>query len=84
MVDADQAFKVIEQMEAQSPGKLEDEARAIRMELGMLRRFFDCWEALHAIPNDKEHRRKSEQAAQLLVDTAHAVRRFRSLGGKIE
>jgi hypothetical protein len=55
-------------------------ADALRMECDMLRRFFDCWENLHAIPNEHKNKHKSEQAAQLLVDTAYAIRAFRAGG----
>ena len=48
-----------------------------QVELEMLRHFFDSWEALHAIPNERGNRSKSEAAAQVLVDAAHAVRAMR-------
>jgi hypothetical protein len=48
------------------------------LELEMLRAFFDAWERLHAIPNKPENRRKSETAAEALVEAAHAVRALRS------
>lgn len=41
-----------------------------------LERFYKCWEALHAIPNDKMHNRQKEEAAQALVDQAHILRRM--------
>ena len=47
-------------------------------ELAMLRAFFDAWEGLHAIPNLPKNRHKSEQAAQMLVDAAHAIRALRN------
>jgi hypothetical protein len=46
-------------------------------ELLMLRSFYEAWEALHAIPNDRLHRNKAEHAAQALVDAAHALRAFK-------
>lgn len=46
-------------------------------ELDLLREFYDCWRALHALPNDKLHRRQKERAAQSLVDAADCVKRFR-------
>ncbi len=46
-------------------------------EIQMHRDFFDAWEALHALPNDKLHRRQAEQAAQKLVDFAQAIKRLR-------
>jgi hypothetical protein len=47
-----------------------------RIELDMLRAFYQSWIGLHKIPRDKLHRRKQEAAAQLLVDNAHTVQRF--------
>lgn len=47
------------------------------VELDMLREFFDCWEALHAIRKHPVHRRQQEAAAQRLVDCAHTIRAFR-------
>ena len=47
-----------------------------RAELEMLREFYKRWEALHGITNDKLHRKQKEQAAQNLVEAAHAVRRL--------
>ena len=47
-------------------------------ELMLLRHFFDCWESLHAIPKIKANRKQQEEAAQLLVDSAHAVRKYRT------
>lgn len=46
-------------------------------ELELYKAFFDAWEGLHEIPNDKLHRGKKEAAAQLLVDRCHSIRRFR-------
>jgi hypothetical protein len=49
-------------------------------ELELLRHFFDSWEALHAIKGDKrnpEIRQRAEQAAQVLVDAAMAIRAYR-------
>lgn len=48
-------------------------------EILMHRDFFDAWEALHALPNDKLHRHRAEQAAQKLVDIAQAIKRLREL-----
>lgn len=47
-----------------------------KVELDMLKAFYDSWEAMHAIPNDKLHRAKKEAAAQLMVDNAHTLRRW--------
>ncbi len=47
------------------------------LELQMLRHFYESWEYLHAIPNDKDHRKNSEAAAQVLVDAAHSLRALR-------
>jgi hypothetical protein len=48
------------------------------LELEMLRAFFAAWESLHSIPNKPENRRKSEAAAEALVEAAHAIRALRS------
>ncbi len=48
-----------------------------KLEIQMHREFFEAWEALHSIPNDKLHRNKAEQAAQKLVDISHAIKRLR-------
>lgn len=45
-------------------------------ELQVLREFYKRWEALHAIPRDKMHRKKSEEAAAALVSQAHILRRM--------
>lgn len=45
-------------------------------ELQTLRDFYTKWEALHAIPKDKMHRKQAEDAAQQLVDQAHILRRM--------
>jgi len=60
--------------------KPEQEAVAdVKMELEMLRAFFDAWEDLHAIPNLPKNRQRSEQAAQTLVDAASAIRALRGI-----
>lgn len=46
-------------------------------ELLMLREFFDCWEAFHAMPKDSLHRPRLERAAQNMVDAAETIRRYR-------
>lgn len=46
-------------------------------ELEMLRTFYDAWEDMHSIPNDKLHRNKKEAAAERLVGAAHTIRAFR-------
>lgn len=51
---------------------------ASEAELGLLRNFFDAWQALHAIPNDKFHRRKKEDAAVVLTNAAQSVIRYRN------
>ena len=48
------------------------------LERSLLWAFFDAWEALHAIPNCQGNRKKSELAAELLVEAAHAVRTLRA------
>ena len=53
-------------------------------EILMHREFFEAWEALHALPNDKLHRREAEQAAQKLVDIAQAIRRLREPPMQVE
>lgn len=46
------------------------------IELTMLRSFYESWVNLHAIKNDKLHRRQKEQAAQILVDHAHQLKNY--------
>lgn len=41
-----------------------------------LEAFYKRWEALHAIPNDKMHKKQKEEAAQALVEQAHILRRM--------
>lgn len=60
--------------------KAELDSPSVAAELEVLREFFDCWEALHAIPHDKLHRKQLEQAAQRLTDAAQSVRSFRDVG----
>jgi hypothetical protein len=55
---------------------LENKATA-EAEISLHRDFFDAWEAMHAVPKDKLHRPKAEQAAQKLVDIAQCIRRLR-------
>lgn len=45
-------------------------------ELQTLRTFYTRWEALHAIPKDKLHRKQAEEAATKLVEQAHILRRM--------
>ena len=45
-------------------------------ELMTLREFYTRWEALHAIPKDKLHRKQAEEAATKLVEQAHILRRM--------
>lgn len=45
-------------------------------ELSILRDFYDRWEALHSIPNDKAHRKQKELASRKLVDARDSVRLF--------
>lgn len=42
-----------------------------------LKDFFDAWQHLHSLPNDKLHRRQAEEAAQDLVSKAQLVKRMR-------
>lgn len=42
-----------------------------------LKDFFEAWQHLHSLPNDKMHRRQAEEAAQDLVSKAHLVIRMR-------
>lgn len=42
----------------------------------LLRQFFNAWQDLHSIPNDRLHRNKTEQAAQKLVDLAKSIERM--------
>ena len=39
--------------------------------------FFDQWEALHNTPNDKQHRKQAEDAAEELVRRAYVVRHMK-------
>jgi len=48
----------------------------VAVEHKMLREFFNAWQDLHSIPNDKLHRNKAERAAQALIDKAHAIERM--------
>jgi flagellar hook-associated protein FlgK len=45
-------------------------------ELDTLRAFYKAWEALHAIPKDKLHKKQAQEAAQTLVEQAHVLRRM--------
>ena len=54
----------------------------IELELQMLRHFFSAWENLHNVPHDKDHRKKAEAAAQVLVDAAQAIYTLRGDGVK--
>lgn len=49
------------------------------LELQMLRHFFASWEALHNLPHDKDHRKKAEAAAQVMVDAAQAIYTLRGV-----
>lgn len=42
----------------------------------LLRQFFNAWQDMHSIPNDKLHRHKAERAAQRLVDLADSIERM--------
>ena len=48
----------------------------LNIELELLREFYRSWVAFHKIPRDALHRRKQENASQLMVDNAHAVAAF--------
>lgn len=43
-------------------------------EFQILRQFYEAWEALHRIPNDKHRRKQKEEAAQNLVEKAQVLR----------
>lgn len=45
-------------------------------ELDTLRAFYKAWEALHAIPKDKIHKKQANEAAEALVNQAHILRRM--------
>ena len=45
-------------------------------EFQTLRQFYAKWEALHAIPKDRLHRKQAEEAATQLVEQAHILRRM--------
>ncbi len=53
-------------------------------EIQLHRDFFDAWEHLHSIPNDKLHRPKSEAAAQRLCEIAATIQRLREPPVQIE
>lgn len=53
------------------------------LEYLMLKHFFDSWENLHNIPQDKDHRKKAEAAAQVLVDAAQSIYTLRGQGVKV-
>jgi hypothetical protein len=55
-----------------------------KMELDMLRDFYESWEAFHSIPNIQGNRKKLEVASQVMVDAAHAIRAFKGATPKIE
>ena len=48
------------------------------LENQMLWAFFDAWEALHAIPNEKANRQRHEAAVDVLLEAAHALRTLRA------
>lgn len=52
-------------------------AAHISAELSLHREFFEAWEALHALANDKLHRTKKEEAAQRLVEIGMQIKRMR-------
>ncbi len=60
--------------------KLERTTPNAALELEMLRHFFASWEALHNLPQDKDHRKKAEAAAQVLVDAAQSIYTLRGEG----
>ena len=45
-------------------------------EYQLLKRFYELWEDLHAIPIGPMNRRKKEATAARLVETAHILRRM--------
>lgn len=42
----------------------------------MLKQFYEAWELLHSLPNDRLHRREAEEAAEAMVRHAHVLRRM--------
>ena len=64
-------FALIDSVAKQAPVDTE-------LERKLLWSFYDAWEALHAIPNESKNRRKSELAAEMLVEAAHALRTIRA------
>jgi flagellar hook-associated protein FlgK len=48
----------------------------VAAEHALLREFFNAWQDLHTLPNDKLHRRKAELAAQRLIDIADQIERM--------
>lgn len=51
-------------------------ANHVAAEHKLLREFFNAWQELHSLPNDKLHRNKAERAAQNLVDIARSIERM--------
>lgn len=47
-------------------------------EFQVLQQFYEAWEGLHAIPNDKWHKKQKEEAALKLVEKATVLRRMKS------
>lgn len=61
-------------------GKLQtiEEAAAFDVaQYDVLQRFYEQWEALHAIPAGKLRNKDREEAAENLVQLAHMLRRMR-------
>lgn len=63
-------------MQAMDPKALARPAPFDVAELETLRAFYRAWEALHALPKDKLHRKQAEEAAEKLVNQAHILRRM--------
>lgn len=49
----------------------------IEPELSFLREFYDSWMAMHAIPNDKMHGKKREDAAKTVMENHKRLQRLK-------
>lgn len=47
-------------------------------EFHVLQQFYEVWEALHAIPNDKLHKKQKEEAARKILDKVLVLRRMKN------
>lgn len=57
--------------------QLEEQSAFDVAQFQVLERFYEAWEALHAIPAGSLRRKDKEDAAAKLVEIAHMLRRMR-------